>query len=131
MTIFKSKSPRFLGDRLEASLYQHLFLIRCRKRTFFSSFFGLAETRQFVFKWRFNMLTICREGKGKKTAEQCGNQAVNFTLGEVTDDKASNLPAVVNWILSLIRLNRNKEHNYKKTKAFLLENEHSSTLNFS
>lgn len=75
------------------------------------------------------MLTFCSERRGKKTAEQCGNQAVNFMLGEVSDDKASNLPAIVNWILCLIRLNRNKEHNYKKTKAFLLENEHSSMLN--
>lgn len=62
--------------------------------------------------------------------EQCGYQAANFMHGEMSDDKALNLSTDSNWILCLILLNRKKEHNYQKTKAFLLKTEHFSTPTF-
>lgn len=62
--------------------------------------------------------------------EQCGYQAANFMHGEMSDDKALNLSTNSNWILCLILLNRKKEHNYEKTKAFLLKNEHTLKSNF-
>lgn len=50
--------------------------------------------------------------------------------GEMSDDKASNLPTVSNWIFFLILFNRKKEHNYEKTMLFLQEIEHFTTPTF-
>lgn len=60
--------------------------------------------------------------------EQCGYRAANLIHFETSDDKASNLPTVSNWIFfCLILLSRNKEHNYKKTMPLLLEIKHFSS----
>lgn len=62
--------------------------------------------------------------------EQCGYRAANLIHWEISDDKASNLPTVSNWIFCLILLNGNKEHNYEKTMPFLLETKHFSSPTF-